>query len=490
MELKPVVWINRRHFMQGSGALAAGLSLGACAGGGGDLPGAPGASFVAPPPLADAALIDETQRRSFMYFWQTTDATRGLAPDFAPASSPASIAAMGFALSALPIGVSRHWVGRAEAAMRALNTLVFLRDAPQGAGPTGYAGHHGFYYHFLDMKTGTRYRNSELSTIDTALLMMGVRSVGQYFKGEDATEAQVRQLADLLSERVEWTWMQVHGPGICMGWRPETGFLDSDWIGFNEASLMYFLALGSASHAVGPEAWAAWTSGYDLTWGQVEGITQLSFGALFAHQFTQAWMDMRGIQDAWMAAKGIDYFENTRRVALAHRAYATRNPLGWQGYGPDIWGLSASDGPANTTQVVAGRQRAFRSYSARGVGLVENFDDGTLCPAAAIGCLPHTPAESTACLQAMYQRYGAVLWGEYGFFDCYNPSFQYDVVLESGRRVGPLGWVDNRYYGINQGPLLAMIENSRTGLLWQLSRSDPVLLRGLQRAGFRGGWLG
>jgi hypothetical protein len=490
MECKRMVWIDRRHFLQGSATLAAGLSLGACARSGGGASPAPQPGLVPPPPLADAALMDETERRTFMYFWQTTDATRGLAPDYAPASSPASIAAMGFALSALPIGVSRNWVGRAEASMRALSTLVFLRDAPQGASATGVAGHRGFFYHFLDMKTGTRYRDSELSTIDTALLMMGVRAVGQFFDGSDATEVQVRQLAELLSERVEWNWMQAHGPAICMGWRPETGFLKADWTGFNEASLMYFLALGSASHPVGPDAWAAWTSGYDLTWGQVEGIPQLSFGALFAHQFTQVWMDMRGIQDAYMAGKGIDYFENTHRVALAHKAYATRNPLGWQGYSADIWGLSACDGPAYTTQDYQGQQRAFRSYSARGVGLVENFDDGTLCPAAAIGCLPHVPAESTACMQAMYQRYGAVLWGEHGFYDCYNPSFQYDVVLESGRRVGALGWVDNRYYGINQGPLLAMIENSRTGLLWKLSRTDPVLVRGLRRAGFKGGWLG
>jgi hypothetical protein len=447
-------------------------------------------SYVPPPPLADAALIDETARRTFMYFWQTTEAARGLAPDYAPASSPASIAAMGFALSALPVGVSRNWVGRAEAAMRALNSLAFLRDAPQGAGTAGCAGYRGFFYHFLDMQTGTRYRDSELSTIDTALLMMGVRCVGQFFNGNDATETQIRQLADALPERVEWNWMQPHGPGICMGWRPESGFLNGDWVGFNEASLMYFLALGSASHPVGPDAWTAWTSGYELTFGQVEGITQLSFGALFAHQFTQAWVDMRGIQDAYMAAKGFDYFENTRRVAQAHRAYAARNPMAWLGYSADVWGLSACDGPAYTTQVYQGEQRAFRSYSARGVGLVENFDDGTLCPAAAIGCLPHTPAESTACMQAMYQRYGAVLWGEYGYYDCFNPSFQYDAVLQSGRRVGTLGWVDNRYYGINQGPLLAMIENSRTGLLWSLSRTDPVIVRGLQRAGFKGGWLG
>jgi hypothetical protein len=487
--------MDRRHFLLGSGAAAAALALHGCGGGAGSGNGAPApVVYMPPPPLGNDALLDETTRRAFNFFWQTTDVGRGLAPDLWPspagATAPASIAAMGFALSALPIGVERGWVSRADAAARALATLRFLRDAPQGPATTGMAGHHGFFYHFLDMATGTRYRNSELSTIDTGLLMMGVRCVGQYFTGADATETGIRQAADFVSERVEWPWMQVHGPGIAMGWRPESGFLTADWIGFNEATLMMVLALGSASHPVGADAWSTWTSGYDRSYGLVEGIEQLSFGALFAHQFTQCWIDMRGIRDAYMAARGYDYFENTRRVAQAHRAYAIRNPMGWQGYGADIWGLSACDGPASRNLVYQGMAREFRSYSARGVGLVENFDDGTLCPEAAIASLPHLPAEAMACMQAMYQRYGAVLWGDYGFYDCFNPSFQFDVALESGRRVAQLGWVDTRYYGINQGPIIAMIENQRSGLLWSLGRTDPVLKRGLQRAGFTGGWLG
>lgn len=481
---------DRRLFLRGGVALATALALPGCGGGGGSGAGAPPATYTPPPPLGDAALVDETERRAFQYFWQTTDA-RGLAPDYFPGAAPASIAAMGFACTALPIGVARGWVARADAAQRALGWLQFLRDAPQGGAASGMSGYHGFFYHFLDSQSGTRYRDSELSTIDTALLMMGVRCLWQYFDGADATEAQVRSLADALSERVEWPWMQAHGPAIAMGWRPEQGFLAADWIGFNEATLLYLLALGSASHPVGPDAWAAWTSGYDSTFGAVEGITQLSFGAMFAHQFTQCWVDLRGVTDAYMAARGFDYFENTKRVAQAHRAYAQRNPMGWAGYGADLWGLSACDGPVNATLAWQGAAREFRSYSARGVGLVENFDDGTLCPAAAIGSLAFLPTEAMACLQAMYQRYGAVLWGEHGFYDCFNPSFQFDgVSLESGRRVGALGWCDTRWYGINQGPLLALIENSRSGMLWNLSHTDPVLVRGLRRAGFSGGWLG
>lgn len=483
---------NRRWFLGAAASLAAASGAAARAWHGSSAGEPHRAALV---PEAPQDLVEETARRTCLYFWETIDPVHGLAPDYTQGPdnrhSPAmSIAATGFALSALPIGVARGWIARPQAVQRALASLQFLRDAPQGDAAIGTSGHHGFFYHFLHADSGTRFRDSELSTIDTALLMMGVRCIGQYFNQPTQDEQHLRALADEVSERVEWPWMQAHGKAICMGWRPETGFLSADWIGFNEAIPMMLLALGSGTHPVGPEAWAAWTSGYDRSFGEVEGITQLSFGALFAHQFTQAWVDMRGIRDAYMAARGFDYFENTRRVALAHKAYAIRNPMGWQGYGADLWGLSASDGPGYGTLPYAGGPREFRGYSARGVGLVENFDDGTICPAASIGCLPHTPEASLECMQAMYHRYGSALWGPYGFYDCFNPSYRYgDIPFASGHLVDGLGWVDDRYYGINQGPIVALLDNAHHGLLWSLSRADPVLVRGLKRAGFHGGWL-
>jgi len=489
---------SRREFIHATSAAGAIAALHGCGGGqdggttnGGTPYGGPTSSSLPPPPEMSAdVLISDTQQRTFRYFWETTDAARGLAPDFAPESSPASIAAMGFMLTAVPIGIEHAWITRAQGAERVLNTLQFLRDAPQGAGAQGYTGYHGFFYHFLDMASGTRYRDSELSSMDTALLLMGVRCCGQYFNGADASETAIRSVADFLCERVDWPWFQVRSPAICMGWRPESGFLSGDWIGYNEAIPVLILALGSTAHAVGVEAWTQWTSGYPQDWGVLWGYEHLTFGPLFGHHFPQVWLDMRGIKDSYMAAKGLDYFENSRRAVLSQRAYATTNPLGWLGHGADIWGLSACNGPAETTLNYHGAMRQFHTYFARGVGPPDNFDDGTLTPTAPIGSFPFAPEVVTPAIAAMYQRYGTAIYGNYGFLDSYNPSFQYNVPVPSGRIISGFGWVDTRYYGINQGPIVAMIENQRSGLLWSLSRADPVLRRGLQRAGFTGGWLG
>jgi len=441
--------------------------------------------------LADALLTD-IQWRAFSYFWDTTDAARGLAPDFGPDPSPASVAAMGFALSAVPIGVEHDWVSRASAAHRVRGWLQFLHDAPQGPGRRGFAGYKGFFYHFLDMHSGTRYRDAELSTIDTALLIMGVRFVGQYFDGTDPDEAAIRTLADTLSERVDWTWaQQANSPGIMLGWRPETGRTPANWIGYNEAMMVYLLALGSESHPVDTDAWALWTSGYQGSWGTIQGIEHLTFGSLFAHHFTQIWVDLRGLQDEFMGSHGLDYFENTRRAIHSQRAYAMGNPLQWAGYGPSVWGLSACDGPTDRLLPYNNEQRQFHTYAARGVCInpEENYDDGTLTPSAAIGCLPFTPDLATDAIVEMYRRYGDFIYGHYGFLDSFNPSFTYDVPLHSGWRSPKVGWVDTRYYGITQGPIVTMIENYRSETLWRVMRDDPVIRTGLRRAGFTGGWL-
>ena len=484
-----MVQLTRRRFLQVAATTTAGVLAGC---GGGSAPATPVASYPPPPPLTPEALLADALQRSFNYFWQTTDVARGLAPDYWPDPASASIAAMGFAFSAVPIGVEHGWVVRAAAAQRVRGWLEFLRDAPQGTAPTGCTGYRGFFYHFLDMTSGTRYRDSELSTVDTALLLMGARFCGQYFNGTAADEVAIRTISDGLCERVEWNWAQANGPGICMGWRPETGFLSADWIGYNEAIPVYLLALGSQAHAVGTDAWAAWTSGYDASWGKIEGIEHLTFGPLFGHHFTQCWVDLRGVSDAYLRARGIDYFENTRRAALSQIAYATANPLGWAGYGPNVWGLSACDGPYTGILSYQGVSRQFHTYAGRGVFLNPglNLDDGTITPSAALGCLPFLPDQATAAAAEMYRRYGAVIYGQYGFLDSFNPSFQYDVPLLSGRRVGELGWVDSRYYGITQGPLITMLENQHSGLQWQVMQRDPVIRLGLQRAGFSGGWLG
>src|SRR5690606_28242845 len=188
--------------------------------------------------------------------------------------------------------------------------------------------------------------------------------------------------------RVDWPWLQQRAPLISMGWYSGRGFITHDWKGYNEAMLVYVLALGSPTHPVEPDAWEAWTRSYDESWGVFQGQEYLSFGPHFGHQYSHVWIDFRGIRDAYMQQRGIDYFENSRRATYAQRAYAIENPMRWKDYGADVWGLTASDGPQHTTQDYNGEQRQFRHYSARGVGLADAFDDGTIAPTAALGSLP------------------------------------------------------------------------------------------------------
>ena len=446
-------------------------------------------------------LFDDIERRTFDFFWETTDADNGLAPDRHPSRPFSSIAAVGFALTAYPIGVERDWITREQAATRTLTTLRFLRDAPTGPEAKGRSGYHGFYYHFLDMRSGHRFESwVELSSVDTGLLMMGVLFAQSYYEGDNDAEREIRAIADDLYRRVEWDWMQARPPLISMGWMPEKqSFITHDWKGYNEAMLVYVLALGSPTHPVGPEAWQAWTRTYDRNWGEFQGQTYLRFGPQFGHQYSHVWIDFRGIHDAYMRDKnvhgknvhdnGMDYFENSRRATLAQHAYAVANPMGWKGYDGKVWGLTASDGPQTTKQVYRGERREFRNYSARGPGPIDGFDDGTVAPTAALASLPFAPELVVPTAEAMRARYGDDLYGRYGFLDAFNPSFEYSVPLVTGKVVPGKGWFASDYLGIDQGPILVMIANHRDGFVWNVMKRNPHIRRGLERAGFQGGWL-
>jgi len=472
--------ITRRSLLVWAGAVAAGTSGSACQ------------TSSLPPPASDeaAALLADLERRSFDYFWDTANPVNGLVPDRWPTPSFASIAAVGFGLSAYPIGVARGWVSRAQARDRTLATLRFFHDAPQGPQAAGVTGYKGFFYHFVDMQTGHRYGTTELSTVDTALLLAGALHARAFFDGSDAAETELRRLADAIYARVEWPWAQVRPPSIGHGWHPESGHIANDWKGYNEAMLVYLLALGSPTHPVGPEAWAAWTSTYERDWGSEYGQTHLSFASFFGHQFTHAWVDFRGLADGWLRAKGLDYFENSRRATYAQQAYAIANPEGWAGYGRDVWGVTACDGPADVKRAFGGRTRKFRSYAGRGMGGAAHLDDGTIAPYGAGSSLPFAPEIVAPALAAMHARHGRHIVGKYGFF-AFNPSFTYtDVKLTHGRVVPGFGWVANDFLGIEVGPLLLMLANHRDGAVWRAMRGEPWLVRGLQRAGFSGGWLG
>jgi hypothetical protein len=445
------------------------------------------------PPRSSASptdpFLDTLEVRTFRWFWDVTDSTTGLTPDRWPTRTFSSVAAIGFALSAYIVGAERGYVSRTDATRRTLTTLRYLWQLPQGPSPTGVSGYQGFFYHFLNLDDGRRYRTVELSSIDTALLLMGALSCQQYFSAATPGETAIRAYADSLYRRADWQWFVRTPPVVSMSWRPESGFNSYNWTGYDEASFLYVLALGSPTHAIDSTAWTAWTSSYQ--WRTYLRQPHVNFAPLFGHQYTQVWIDMRGIADAYMRGKGIDYFENSRRAVLAQRAYAIENPGHWLDYGPDIWGLSASDGPKDTVvRASAGDvERRFFTYSARGAAANEVRDDGTLTPTAVGGSLPFAPEIALPALKAMRRRYGEPLFTTYGFLDAFNPTYRFGGSLPAGRIVSGAGWFDTDYLGIDQGPILLMIENYRSGLLWRLMRTSDYIRRGLLRAGFTGGWL-
>jgi hypothetical protein len=436
---------------------------------------------------SDEAFLDEVQERTFRYFWETTNPSNGLVPDRWPTPSFSSVAAIGFGLSAYVVGAERGWITRPQARDRVLTTLRFLWNSPQNGRPTETTGHRGFFYHFLDMQTGHRFAQVELSTIDTALLLMGVLSAQQYFDGADAAETEIRSLAESLYRRVEWNWASVRPPAVSMGWTPEAGFLQHDYDGYNEAMLLYVLAIGSPTHPVAAAAWEEFTGTY--RWAAFYGQEHVNFEPLFGHQYSHVWIDFRGIQDAYMRARGIDYFENSRRATLAQRAYAIHNPNGWQGYGPDTWGLTASDGPGDFSATIGGRSRDFHGYWARGAASTGTRDDGTIAPTAVGGSVPFEPSVTISALRAMRDGTGGNLYGQYGFKDAFNLTLTQPGLSQRGTTVPGVGWFNTDYLGIDQGPILLMIENHRTGLIWRLMRDSPHVVRGLCRAGFVGSWL-
>jgi len=421
-------------------------------------------------PLRGDALVDDLQRRTFQWFWDTTNAQNGLVPDRWPTESFSSIAAVGFGLTAYGIGAERGWVSREDAAQRVLTTLRFFEN--------GVEGHKGFFYHFVDMKTGKRFKEAELSTIDTTLFLAGALFCQSYFDRDNEAERAIRETTDRLYARAEWTFFHERPPLVSMGWTPEGGLHDYDYTGYNEAMILYVLALGSPTHPIAPEAWSAYTKTYK--WAD----DHLAFAPLFGHQYSHVWIDFRGIRDAYMRDKGIDYFENSKRATVWQREYAIRNPQGWRGYGANVWGLTACDGPFDGEW----NGRMFYTYAARGASPVEVRDDGTLAPTAAASSIAFTPELSVAAIEAMAVTYPRA-YQKYGFIDSFNPTLNAARKVQMGHIVHGDAWYDHDYLGIDQGPIVAMIENHRSGLVWNTMRKNEHVRRGLRRAGFTGGWL-
>jgi hypothetical protein len=411
--------------------------------------------------ISTEALLDTIQHTAFNFFWYEASPANGLIRDRSQSGAPCSIASTGFGLSALCIGVDHGWVTRTAARDRVLTTLKTFWNGPQGSGDS-YIGNYGLFYHFLDMTTARRTWSSELSTIDTGLLLAGIVDAREYFGGADSTEILLRSIADSIYSRMNWDLMRNYHPGILMGWMPGHGFSYDDghgniipysqWVGYNEASIMYILAMGAPKYPVDMYGWQTWTSGYQ--WDTQYGYSYVNFPPLFGHQYSQCWLDLRSMSDAYMRNAGITYFENSRRATLAQRAYSIANPGRFNGYSDSLWGITASD--------VSG------GYEARGAPPPQN-DDGTITPTAPISSIAFAPEVVLPVIRNMWENYRAQLWTPYGFRDAFNLG---------------LGWWDTDIIGIDQGPIIMMIENYRTGSVWKRFMKNANIQQGLQAAGF------
>ena len=424
---------------------------------------------------APEQVFDWLQYESFAYFLNETNLDNGLVRDKNAPDWPASIAAVGLALSAYPVAVERGLIARAAAAARVLTTLRFFWRSEQSSAIDA-SGHHGFYYHFLDMQSGRRAGKCELSTIDTALLLAGALMAAAYFDAAEAPEQEIVELADALYRRADWQWALDGGDTVSLGWTPEKGFLPYRWQGYNEALLLYVLALGSPTHGLGRRHYDAWCAAYE--WRRSYQIDYLYCSALFTHQLPHVWIDFRAIQDDYMRAKDSDYFENSRRATLVQQRYAIENPHGYAGYGETCWGITASDGPGPGTRVIDGVKRRFYDYVARGVP--DGPDDGTIAPWAVIASLPFAPEIVMPTIA--YLRHQPDLKCRYGFKTTFNMTYP-------GNAEHPQGWMSPWHFGIDQGPIMLMVENHRSGMPWRLMRGCSYIADGLRLAGFGGGWL-
>ena len=396
----------------------------------------------------DQQFLEDLERRSFQYFWEQADPQTGLVPDRARMDgSPldenhhnvASIAATGFALTGLCVAGERGWINRSQAQERTRNTLLFFANKA--------FQEHGWFYHWLDAKTGERRWNSEVSSIDTALLLGGVLTARQYFRDD----LEIRRLATKIYERVDFHWMlNGHRLLLSHGWKPETGFLKPRWDTYSEDTILYLLAIGSPTHPISPASWyALWRDRY--RYEAYAYFTTIGV-PLFMHQYAHAWVDYRNRREN----KGdrIDYFENSVAATLAHRAFCINLAHEFPAFGPNVWGITASD--------------SAKGYLAWGGPPRDPEIDGTIVPSAAGGSLMFTPALSVATLRTMKEKYGQKIYGKYGFIDAFNPG---------------TGWVDSDVIGINAGIILLSAENARTGNIWSWFMRNPEMARAMRLIG-------
>ncbi|MGH7995224.1 MAG: glucoamylase family protein [Opitutaceae bacterium] len=399
--------------------------------------------FAAPefhPTPADLRLLDGIEQGALRYFIEHSDPHTGLAQDRAPANgSPgdaaASISATGFALTAFCIGAHRGWLQPGEAKARIERTLRFAADE--------MPNQHGWFYHFVDPRTGRRAYDSEISTIDTALFLQGAVFAREYLR-DPAADAYVRRIY----RRIDWRWALNGGLTLSHGWLPETGFIPYRWDSYSELMGMYLLGLGAPSRPLPAECWRAWKR---RPLERFDGQTFIQCGPLFTHQYAQAWFYFRGRHDAFA-----DYWQNSVDATLDQRAWSAAQHARFHHWSKNLWGLTASDGE--------------HGYMAWGTpGPEPDESDGTLVPCAPAGSLPFAPRDCLTSLHDMLKTGGPGVWGRYGFVDSFNPE---------------TGWVDPDVIGIDQGISMIMAENLRSGLVWRTFMEAPEVRRAMKIAGF------
>jgi hypothetical protein len=386
----------------------------------------------------DDQFLNDVEASNFLFFWEQGNPRTGMVKDRCSVQTDrpgdaASIAATGFGLTALCIGTQRGFISKTDALERVFVTLRFLwRKLPN---------HRGFFYHFANPETGERMFDSEVSSVDTAILLCGVLTVREYFR-----HPAVAELANLIFNRVDWTWLSEDTSLLTHGWTPEVGFLPSRWDYYSELMMMYLLGMGSSAHPLREGTWSAWKR---LTF-EYDGMRYIgSFAPLFVHQFSQAWFDFRTRKD-----KYADYFENSVTATEVHRRFCLELGKQFPDYSEDLWGITASD--------------SQQGYVAWGGPPATGPIDGTVVPSAAGGSLPFLPAETLRVLKTMRSRYPSS-WTKYGFVNAFNPL---------------KNWYDTDVIGIDTGIILLMAENLRTGFVWDTFMKSPEAKRGMDRAGF------
>jgi hypothetical protein len=398
----------------------------------------------------DEQFLEDLERRSFQYFWSEGDPQTGLVPDRGRMDglaldeshrNVASIAATGFGLTGLCIAAERGWIDKTQARERTRNTLRFFA--------TRAIHERGWFYHWMDSKTGERRWKSEVSSIDSALLLAGILTARQYFR----SDLEIVRLATKIYERVDFQWMlNGHPLLLSHGWKPETGFLKPRWDTYSEETILLLLAIGSPTHSISPESWyALWRDRY-----RYEGFAYFTtIGVpLFMHQYSHAWIDYRNRREN--RGDEIDYFENSRNATLAHRKFCMNLAHDFPAFGPNVWGITASD--------------SVKGYLAWGGPPRDPAIDGTVVPSAAGGSLMFAPEVTVTALRTMRDKFGDRIYGKYGFIDAFNPNTR---------------WVDTDVIGINAGIILLSAENARTGNVWSWFMRNPELPRAMQRVGLQ-----